>query len=328
MATSKDVARLAGTSIATVSYVLNNGPRPVSDATREKVLTAADALGYKPNAAARALITGKTATFGLVVPSILNPFFGEFSHAFEKVSRRHEHLLLIADSDMDPLQERRHLEAFVTRGVDGVALVSCAIDAPQIETLTSRGVPVVALHPLPSHPDVMTVHMDYVASAEKLANHLFEIHEISSLLMILARGESGSAQHEEGIRSAAEKTSHHAAIHLLESEVSRANSYEGLIGHLEKNDLPEAIYCATDEQAYGALAALSKLGYEVPRDVRLVGFDGTLHSAYSTPPLTSVRQPLDEIATRSIELLLNLRERSGDDCRLPGELLIRKSCGC
>lgn len=328
MATSKDVARLAGTSIATVSYVFNDGPRPVSVATREKVLEAAKELGYKPNAAARALITGKTATFGLVVPSILNPFFGELSHAIEEVARDHGHLLLIADSDMDPSQENRHLEAFVNRRVDGVVLVSCAIDAPVIDILTANSIPLVALNPMPSHPEVRTVHLDYEGAAEELATHLLGVHQVDSLLMVLARGELGSAQHEKGVRSAAESLGSEATLAILESDVSRADVFKRLQEYLHNNNRPEAIYCATDEQAYGALAALSEFGYQVPSDVKVVGFDGTLHSEFAVPSLTSVRQPLEEIAKRAIEILLKLREGVIDDGQLPGKLLLRKSCGC
>ena len=328
MATSKDVARLAGTSTATVSYVFNDGPRPVSDATRARVLNAAKELGYKPNAAARALITGKTATFGLVVPSLLNPFFGELAHAFERIARQYDHLLLIADSDMDPVQEGRHLEAFVNRRVDGVVLVSCAIDSPVITIVNSNNIPLVALHPMPNHPNVHAVHLDYVGASRELAHHLFSEHQITSLLMIVAKGERGSVQHEEGVRSAAESSGKNVELQKLESEVSRADVYKRLQDHLLHNQPPEAIYCATDEQAYGALAALNELGFLVPQDVKVVGFDGTLHSEFAVPSLTSVRQPLEEIARRAIEILLGLRQAKSDDCELPGKILVRRSCGC
>jgi LacI family transcriptional regulator len=328
MATSKDVARLAGTSIATVSYVLNNGPRPVSETTRARVLDAAKQLGYKPNAAARALITGKTATFGLVVPSILNPFFGELSHAFEEAARQHDHLLLIADSDMDPDQEELNLEAFVNRRVDGVVLVSCAPGKPSIDILGSNNIPVVALHPMKSHSGTPTVHMDYVAAAKELAQHLIDTHRARHLLLVLAKAESGSAQHEEGVKAAVSEIGPEVKHEVLETEVSRADVFWKIREYLQTHRLPEAIYCATDEQAYGVLAALSALDFKVPDDVKVVGFDGTLHSEFAVPSLTSVRQPLEEIASRAIEILLGLREPSDQDGRLAGKLLVRRSCGC
>jgi LacI family transcriptional regulator len=295
---------------------------------RAKVLQAAKELGYKPNAAARALITGKTATFGLVVPSILNPFFGELSHAFEEVARQHEHLLLIADSDMDSDQERLHLEAFVNRRVDGVVLVSCAPGSPSIEILRSNNIPVVALHPMKSHLGTPTVHMDYVAAARELANHLIEVHKAKSLLLVLARGESGSVQHAAGVSSAINASGLDVEYETLETEVSRADVFRKLQRHLLTHSLPESIYCATDEQAYGALAALNVMNLNVPHDIKVVGFDGTLHSEFAVPSLTSVRQPLEEIAKRTVEILLGTRIPSDEDGRLAGNLLIRRSCGC
>jgi len=328
MATSKDVANLAGTSIATVSYVFNNGPRPVSEKTRIRVLEAASSLGYSPNASARALITGKTSTFGLIVPSILNPFFGELSFAVEKFAKEVGHLLLIADSSMDPSQENGHIQEFVNRGVDGVVLVSCAAEKSGIHLLTAKGIPVVALHPVPFFPEIPSVHMDYVSAACTLARHLLEDHDARSLLLVLAQGEAGSLDHKQGVLKAIHEGGFNAQESTLETEVSREDSYEKTIIKLKGNSLPDAIYCATDEQAYGVLAALNYLGFSVPKDVKVVGFDGTRHSKFSIPPLTSMQQPMDTLARLAIETLTGKHQSDSSDEFLQGQLILRESCGC
>jgi len=328
MTTSKDVAKLAGTSIATVSYVFNNGPRPVSAKLRKRVLDAAETLSYSPNVSARALITGKTATFGLIVPSILNPFFGELSYAVETLAKEVGHLLLIADSSMDPDQENNHLREFVRRGVDGVLLVSCSEGSSDLGFLTSRGIPVVALHPLKKFPEVPAVYMDYINGAYSLTKHLLNVHKIRTILLVLGSGEVGSFDHKAGVLQAIDEMEFAVQESTLETEVSRKDAYSKSLALLKNAPLPEAIYCATDEQAFGVLAALNSLGFSVPRDVKVVGFDGTIHSEFSIPPLTSMRQPLEALARLAIDALILKSGDLGSEGVLKGQLVIRESCGC
>lgn len=328
MATAKDVADLAGTSTAVVSYVFNDGPRPVSPATREKVLLAAAELKYHPHAAARALTTGRTDSFGLVVPSIQNPFFGELAHAVEMAAKAAGHLLLIADSAMDPEQEKRQIDAFVGRRVDGIILVSCDVQ-PDVGNVFSNGIPVVALHPVPKGQPSQTVYMNYSKAAEDLTEHLLSVHDIGSLLVITDDAESGGSEdHRKGVSSAISKHSKPVTLVEAVTEISRESSNNVLIEFLATNPHPDAIYCATDEQAFGVLAALNELEIRVPKDIRVVGFDGTNHSAYSVPPLTTVRQPLEAIAARAIELLTSENAPKLSKNALDGQLVIRKSCGC
>ena len=327
MSTAKDVAERAGTSTATVSYVLNNGPRPVSKGARERVLKAAQELNYHPHAAARALTVGKTHSYGLIIPSIQNPFFGELSHAIEMAAKDVGHLLLIADSAMDPEQERQQIDAFVGRRVDGVVLISCA-PKQDLDLVLANGIPVVALHPIIGNDRVQTVHMDYRRAAADLTEHLLVEHKVSSLLILTAKSEEGgSRDHKLGIGDAVDKFSPKTEIRHIQSEVSRADAYTATLDFLGANSKPEAVYCATDEQAYGVLSALHSLGIKVPEDIKVVGFDGTKHSRYSIPALTTVRQPLQEIAETAIGVFFN--ENSKDQhATLLGELVIRESCGC
>lgn len=135
MVTNRDVAARAGTSTAVVSYVFNNGPRNVSPATREKVLRAAAELNYQPNALARALSQGRTASIGLLVPDIANRFFGELARALENAAATRGNLLVVGNAGLDSEGERSHIAAFVKRRVDGVVLVSVE-DAPDISPLS------------------------------------------------------------------------------------------------------------------------------------------------------------------------------------------------
>lgn len=328
LATAKDVAKRAGTSTAVVSYVFNNGPRPVRKETKDKVLAAALELSYKPNASARALTIGKSFSLGLLIPSIQNPFFGELSHAIEIKAKESGYLLLIADSAMDPLQEKRQLEGLVERRVDGIILVSCA-STIDVDIAKSNGIPVVALHPVSKSSGIKTVHMNYKKAAFTLASHLIQSHRIASLLALMPNVEKGGARdHIKGIEAALSESANEVVLNELRSDVSRSSASHELTRYLQNNELPEAIYCSTDEQAFGVLSALSKMKIQVPKHVKVVGFDGTKHSEFSIPALTTMGQPLLTIADQSVEALLADSGQKVNIGNLDGHLIVRQSCGC
>lgn len=328
MATAKDVANRAGTSTAVVSYVFNDGPRPVRPETKARVLAAAAELNYRPNAAARALTMGRTDIFGLLVPSIQNPFFGELAHAVEVAAKSAGRLLMIADSAMDPEQEHRALDAFVVQRVDGIILVSCA-EKLDLGNVVSNRIPVVALHPVSKGQPTKTVYMNYSKAAEALTRHLLTTHKVKSLLVMTSITErGGSRDHRRGVTAAIAAHGKPVALFHAPADVSRASAYEVATAYFSANRRTDAVYCATDEQAYGVLSALSQLGIRVPEDVRVVGFDGTEHSAFSVPPLTTVRQPLDVIAEHAVQLLTETDCVAPARSSLDGQLILRRSCGC
>lgn len=326
MVTGRDVAERAGTSTAVVSYVFNNGPRNVSPATRERVLKAAAELNYQPNALARALSFGKTSSIGLIVPDIANRFFGELARALEESAAQRGNLLLIGDSGLDPERERSHISAFVERRVDSVVLVS-VMDDPDLRPFARAEVPVVTLHPLDPGQGVSSISIDYSAAAETATRHLIG-HGYRSIALLNGPGDSaGARQHHHGFTTAVDSSPQQIATTHLHSRIERGHAAQVAMDTLARTDRPRAVYCSTDEQAYGVLFACNRLALSIPDDVAVTGFDGTDHSAYSVPPLTTIRQPVPEMAERAIELL------TGADLRVPVhesaqfELVLRESCG-
>lgn len=325
MATAKDVAARAGTSTAVVSYVFNDGPRGVAAATRERVLRAAAELNYKPNALARALSFGRTLSVGLIVPDIANRFFGELARALEEAAAARGNILLIGDSGQSVERERSHVAAFVERRVDSVVMVSLS-DEPDLRAFAEAGVPVAVLHPLAPHQAASSISIDYRAAAAAATEHLLA-HGYGSLALFNGPTESaGSQQHREGFRDAVSAAGRDIEVVEESTQISRAHAAQVALDVLARPRRPRAVYCATDEQAYGVLFACHRLGLRVPDDVAVTGFDGTEHSAYSFPPLTTVRQPLTEIAERAIELLSERRETPARETAA-FELVIRESCG-
>jgi LacI family transcriptional regulator len=326
MATARDVAERAGTSTAVVSYVFNNGPRPVAEATRQRVLEAAAELDYKPNAVARALSAGRTFSLGLLIPQVRNPFFATLTEHLEIVARSRGHLLLIGDSAGDPAQESAHIGSFIERKVDGVVLVSLLAE-PAIRRFHSAGVPVVALHPVPDGVTVSTLSIDYVAAAEAAVDHLLA-HDYKTLAVLTGPEDSpGTAQHRAGVERALAKHPK-TTVRYAAGPVSRFAARDAVQAWFQQKRPPRAVYCATDEQAFGVLFAAWEAGLRVPEDVAVMGVDGTDECAVSIPPLASVRQPVDEIARQAVDVLLAAPDREAARVVLDFALVPRTSCGC
>jgi LacI family transcriptional regulator len=301
MPTARDVAKLAGTSNAVVSYVFNNGPRAVSADARERVLRAAKELDYKPNALARALSAGKTRSIGLIVPDIANPFFAELARAVEIAAAERGHLLLIGDSATVEEQERRLMESFIERKVDSIILVSL-LDEPDLKPINVAGLPVVALHPLSAGQHASSLTIDYEEAAYVATRHLLEEGYQSIGLLNGPLDSVGTRQHATGFERAVSGTS--VTISRRASPISRAGAAEVALEWLRAADAPRSIYATTDEQAHGVLFAAYTLGLNVPDELAVIGVDGTAASEFSVPPLSSIRQPTQSIANRAVDILV------------------------
>jgi LacI family transcriptional regulator len=325
MVTARDVAERAGTSTAVVSYVFNNGPRPVAPKTRQRVLDAAAELQYRPNALARALSAGRTFSIGIVVPHIRNPYFAALAEQLEAGTRARSHLLLIGDSGGDSAQEQSHLTSFIERQVDGIVLVSVR-SQPELVGLDTAGIPVVALHRMPGGSRASSLAIDSVAAAATAAGHLVS-HGYRSIGVLT--GPINSPGTEEHLIGVAEATrGHRVKVEHRTSEISRYHATEVTSSWLA-DERPRAIYCATDEQAFGVLFAAWRAGLSVPDDLAVLGGDGTAECAVTIPPLSAIQRPVPQLATRSIELLLDASPGDGPvTITLPHELVRRESCGC
>ena len=302
MPTARDVAKLAGTSNAVVSYVFNNGPRAVSADARERVLRAAKELDYKPNALARALSAGKTRSIGLIVPDIANPFFAELARAVEVAAASRDHLLLIGDSATVQNQEHRLIESFIERQVDSLILVSL-LDEPNLKPAHAANLPVVALHPLSSGQHASSLTIDYERAAFVATRHLVEEGYESIGLLNAPVDSVGTRQHSSGFARAVTGTP--VAVSRRASPISRSGAAEVTMEWLQANDAPRAIYATTDEQAHGVLFAAYSLGLKVPDQLAVISVDGTGASAYSVPPLSTIRQPTQSIAERAVDILVD-----------------------
>ena len=324
-ATRKDVARYAGVSTAVVSYVVNEVPNKVAPRTKEKVQEAISVLGYRPNAAARALKLGSTEMIGLVVPESSNPYFAELAHEIEEVVDGLGYAMLLTNSGGVLEKERRHVRNFASRQVDGV-LLSSNLEHPDLSELDAAGIPVVLLgqgHPLPGRA---TVGVDFAEGARIGVSHLVEHgHQIIGLIMgIDLNGRYD--EREVGWLSALQDAGLDEGP-IVRSAFTREGGYQAGARMISMANRPTAIFVSSDMQAIGVLRALHEARLSVPEDIAVVSFDGSSESEFSTPGLTTVKQPVQEMAAAAVKALLD-KDGKREHQQFPTELVIRRSCGC
>lgn len=337
--TRSDVAKAAGISPAVVSYVINNGPRPVSAAVRARVEAAIDELGYRPNALASALRGGTSRSIGLLTPGLRNPQHAEFAEALEKQFSAHDYLVLTGNTGNDRTQERNYLKTFVDRKVDGL------IFAPGISLSGKpvRGVgdiPVLVVDDVDAQPENSTIRTEDAEDSTYAVEHLQgHGHRLIGCICGPSNVLAGSspvvgwrrAQSAAGAPSGEELVAHaetsevggYSAALLLLSPHGRPATLHG--------SAPTALFVASDSQAIGAIYACYELGLRVPEDVAIVSLGGTRLATYFTPPITSMRRDVDYIAATAAKHMLD-RIRNPQavpmHSSLRGNLVIGRSCGC
>ncbi len=320
--TRNDVAEYAGVSTAVVSYVVNEGPRRVSPETRERVLEAIHALGYRPNATARALRMGTTRTFGLITPDGGNPLFAELAKAIDKEAAARGYVVLQTSADGDPDTEHAKIAELLTRQVSGLVLVAPTED-PDLEDVD---VPVVAINR--TLPAASSVRSQYREGARQGVEHLIG-HGHRTVGLVIGGNRSSArraSERELGWRDALE----HAGLEagpIVRTTFSRRGGYDAGRELLDATPRPTAIFASSDLQAVGVLRAIHEAGLNVPGDIAVLAFDGTAETEYSWPPLSVVRQPLEQLAHQAVTRLIDGSD-AVEAVTCPTELILRRSCGC
>ena len=320
-----DVAKLAGVSHQTVSRVLNNSIH-VREETRERVLAAMRMLDYRPNSVARALVTGRSKTLGVV--SFDTTLYGPASTLFALQRAAHEadyFVSIVSLTRLDRVSVLYAVERLRAQGVDGILVI-----APHRATTSALmhlpdDVPVVALEAGPDDA-VSVVAVDQVAGAAAATRHLLDLGH-RTVLHIAGPADFLEAQQRiEGWRATLEDAGADVAAPLA-GDWSARSGYELAERLLEKPRVT-AVFVANDQMGLGVLRYLHEQGRTVPEDVSIVGFDDIPEAPYFSPPLTTVRQDFIEMGRRGLHLLL---DQIGRDTRttvrdtVPAELIVRAS---
>jgi LacI family transcriptional regulator len=326
--TLHQVAKLAGVSIATVSRVMRD-IGPVTEVTRRKVEAAIDELDYRPSHLGQALVNRRHGTLAIVFPGLSGPYYSEVIHGYERRAIESQMSLLILGPGGHEHSERLTLD--LANRTDGLAILGSTIADATILRLAQRSTPLVtvARRPLAGIPNV---RVDNTTTTRELVLHLIHVHGCQSLAYIGSTEESSDgADRWQGLLDAcreADVTPPAAPFDPAWDQRSGAWAGTRL---LQREPLPDAIVCGSDEIATGVLSALASQGVRVPGDVLVTGWDDGPSARYMNPPLTTVFQPAEQLGYESATQLLRRLDQAdpvADDQMLTTRLVIRSSCGC
>src|SRR5579859_2529961 len=323
-ATMRAVARRARVSLATVSYVINEGPRPVSDDLRDRVLAAMEELGYQRTRRGRRRT--RPLVIGLMVPDANNLFFARAIASIELRLRSLGHLLMTASSNGDPDHERELLATFARHRVDALIVSPGGAVPAELEAFARRR-PVVLIDWDGGESSLYRVVMDN-QSITFLATRL--LIESGHRRIALLNGPSTSSAAPERLRGYRDAL---AAAGLSGYESVREGPFKYQVGRkstlelLAEPEPPEAILAASVLLTFGALRALRELRLRIPEDVALIGFGDETWASIVVPPLTVIEQPVEEMGERAVNLLLapGSMRTSGQRIELESRLVLRES---
>ncbi len=328
MANIREVAQKAGVSITTVSHVVNQ-TRFVAPETEQRVRQSMQELNYRPNSLARSLRRGETKTIGLILPDSANPFFAESARLLEEAAYQKSYSLILCNSNGDLEKERLYSEVLFNKQVDGIIFMAAGDDTRSLQELIDHQLPVVIVDRVFDQMDLDTVITDNRASGYSAVNHLIEYgHRRIGII----RGPSNltpSAQRVIGYHQALEK----AGI-PIDPTLEQMGDFHSRTGYaatkffLQLTNPPTAIFACNDLMAIGALRTIHEAGLSVPADISIVGYDDIEMASYIQPALTTIAQPIAELAETVIKLLLERIEQPGLPPRrivIQNKLVIRQS---
>jgi LacI family transcriptional regulator len=327
--TINHVAALAGVSPTTVSHVLS-GKRLVAAETRDTVHEAIRRLGYRPNYAARSLRTRRSHMIAVVVPDITNTFYSVLTRGLADALDGPGYGTYVCNTDGILPREAKFLDDVVDRGADGIVLA--AVDAASSGALkpADMGVPVVCVGHRLDHPRVDVVCVEDEQGSYEATRHLLA-RRAKRIAMIEGPTASGAARITGFTRAVADAGRTIDPALMVTGDWTRRGGYEAMQQILRRRSRarPDAVFCANDLMAIGAIEALREAGLEVPDDVAVAGFDDVDAATIVQPPLTTVVNPAYDIGFRAGELLITRLEGeydgAGRTVMLPCPLVVRQS---
>jgi LacI family transcriptional regulator len=330
--TLEDIGRLAGVSRSTVSRVINHQPSVRPD-VRDRVEEVIRRTGYTPNVAARSLVSGRSGVIGLVIPSRVHslfedPYFGRLIQGMSAASNQSGTTLSLFLFQTEEEETALYPRVVTSGFLDGLILTATRMADPLLARMAAGVIPIVMVG-RPDVEGVSYVDADNHGGARLAASHLCGLgYERIGLIGAPTSTTAGVDRLNGFIEGLA---LHGRALHpslRVDGDFSEASGYRAMQTLMPHR--PDALFVASDTMAMGALRALREAGVRVPRDIALVGFDGSPASETSTPPLTTVRQPVTETGARAVQMLNDLVRATATPPVveiMPVELVVRESCG-
>ena len=320
--TIHDVASLAGVSKSLVSLALT-GSEKVSEQSREKILEAAEELGYRRNAAARSLAVKRSQTMGVLILDLHNPVFAEILDGVQSELRDYGYSTMLVTGGDDPVLEKTEIDTLLQFQVEGLVLISHRLDAKEL-SLIAKEVPTVTV----TREDIKatgldTVCNDDIAGAQLAVDHLVDLGH--SRIVCLSGGDNPvSHSRVEGYKTAMERNGKASFSSVVPGGLTDTTGYRAATKALEQK--PTALFVANDIAAMGAIAAIEEAGLKVPEDISVVGYDGISLGALRSVNLTTIAQPLDDLgrlAAKSLVQRINNPKSKSVHTRVLSKLVVR-----
>lgn len=323
----KEIAKIAGVDVSTVSRALNDSDR-VKPETKELIRNIAKQYNYVPDDIARGLVGKKTYSIGVIIPEFINTFYAEIIEGLESVLSLEGYSLLFGKSDFSSKNEIKYINLFLRKRVDGI--IACATSKECLDNIKKlkRDMPVVLVEPSVPCSDFESISIDNSFGVQKVIEHFVQLGHrkigfIGDKFVTSERLDSykiflrqiGMPVREEYIRIGDERYERGGYLRMQEL--------------MELADRPTAVFAVTDNLAIGAIHAVKKSGLEVPDDISIAGFDDIMFSSYIETPLTTVLQPKFEMGKLSAQLLIGRINNSGSkfiqQIVLKPELIVRNT---
>lgn len=328
--TARDVAKKAGVSVATVSYVINNGPRPVTEGTRQKVLDAIRELGYRPNRIARGLTLNRTETIGVVVSNIANNFIGEVIRGIDSVLRPNNYSIFVCNTDEEIELERHFLNLLLGQRVDGIIAAATSRQWDVLGVAEEIHTPIVFVDRKFDGLAGPFVGVDNLKGAYQGVEHLVKCgHQRIGMIAGYPRLSSIQERQRGFHQAMADNGLSVDPEWIIESSLTVDDARLAARRILSAQTPPTALFANTNLLALGTLLGIKDIGLKCPDDVALIAFDDHPWAEVCDPPLTVIRQPAMKIGQEAAKLLLKRidgSETENTQVILPSELVIRNSC--
>jgi LacI family transcriptional regulator len=327
--TIKDIAKHAGVSTATVSYVINQS-RYVSPELTERVTAAIEQLGYYPDDNARSLRSKRTSMIGLIVPDNANPFFAEVAKGVEDAGFEAGYTVILCNSNAMLERELAYLDVLQSRRVDGIIVLSTSSEVDHLRPVVERGVPTIVFYREVSDMDVDALMLDNQAAGYLATQHLIDLGHRDIACIKPLSPTNPSARRVAGYQQAMEDNDlvWHPAL-MPQGNNLISGGAEATDELLASGRPFTAIFACNDAMAIGAMRSLRDSGYRIPDDVSIVGFDDIILATYTNPPLTTIASPKQEAGRFAVERLLERIEEKHDGglrtFTLDTELIVRGS---
>lgn len=324
-----DIARIAGVSVSTVSLVLNNKPG-VSQETKIRVLGVVEKLNYVPSSIARSLVTKRTTSIGLIVPDISDIFYAQLGKIVQNAVSKKGYSMILCNSENNPEKETTYLNFLKDKRVDGIIIVpGLSINSTKVEQID---VPVVFVDRYIKGVDINYVGVDNEKGGYEATKHLIKLGHERIGCICGPNGASSSTERIAGYKKAlVEFGMKFDEILLRESDWTVEGGFYATKELLSLRASPTAIFAMSDTCAIGVFDALTRERLKIPEDIAVVGFDDIRFAPYLKVPLTTVRQPIEDLGKISAKLLLeklsSKKKSSSQKVVLDTKLIVRESCG-